>query len=413
MRVVLACAFSAALVLSGCLDILGSGNKAPAVDVGGPYAAHVNQPFTFTASVADPDGKIALCEWDFDGDGTYDWSLRSAATAQHAYAQAGGYVARLRVTDDDGKATVAECTVVVAPDIASGGGPYTVTVGEDLVFGASVGSSFGFTGTSEWDFDGDGVWDWSSETSSSARHTYQSVGTYEARLRRTDADGNTQTQATSIRVVVDIATAQFVREHQGLYPRCVTIAGDWIAYGSYHHVVGVMDLATGDQVRTFTGHQYEVYSVAVSGNYVVSGSRDQTAWVWDIATGRPVEASEDSHGPVVHVAALDTRVATVSDGDVWVWGLRTGILDRVIRGNATSMSVSGCSFMWGSEDGAIRTWNPWVGGGTHRSVPAFVSDVPNQVLGEHVRRQQAQWPYLRGGSLLRIGLVGRYERGLD
>jgi outer membrane protein assembly factor BamB len=48
----------------------------------------------------DVDGEIALYEWDFEGDGTYDYVSPALEVIQHSY-QEGAYLTVLRVTDDN------------------------------------------------------------------------------------------------------------------------------------------------------------------------------------------------------------------------------------------------------------------------------------------------------------------------
>ena len=73
-------------------------------------------PVGFTASGTDADGTVVLYEWDWEDDGTFDYSSASSANASHTYA-AGSYRAKLRVTDDDGAIglDVVEFTVLNAP----------------------------------------------------------------------------------------------------------------------------------------------------------------------------------------------------------------------------------------------------------------------------------------------------------
>ncbi|MEP0813471.1 MAG: PKD domain-containing protein [bacterium] len=72
---------------------------------------------------SDPDGAVVLYEWDFDSDGTYDYSTPSPAPIEHVYPgeAAGGpyegkYRARLRVTDDGGKTATAETPEFISND---------------------------------------------------------------------------------------------------------------------------------------------------------------------------------------------------------------------------------------------------------------------------------------------------------
>ena len=61
-----------------------------------------NAPLTvnFSGSGSDPDGTIVLYEWDFESDGTYDFSSATTPETTHAYNAPGLYTATLRVTDD-------------------------------------------------------------------------------------------------------------------------------------------------------------------------------------------------------------------------------------------------------------------------------------------------------------------------
>ena len=65
---------------------------------------------------ADPDGEVVRYEWDFNGDGTYDWSSPVTGECTHVYDQVGDFYARLRVTDNDGlQATCATRLIRVQP----------------------------------------------------------------------------------------------------------------------------------------------------------------------------------------------------------------------------------------------------------------------------------------------------------
>jgi PKD repeat protein len=50
----------------------------------------------------DPDGKIVLYEWDFDGDGEYDWSSETNGVTYYNYSSEGEYQLNFRVTDETG-----------------------------------------------------------------------------------------------------------------------------------------------------------------------------------------------------------------------------------------------------------------------------------------------------------------------
>jgi hypothetical protein len=68
----------------------------------------------FSASGSyDPDGKIELYEWDFDGDGTYDWESMVTGSTSSGYPDPGNYYPTLRVTDNDGLTGLSTTQVVV------------------------------------------------------------------------------------------------------------------------------------------------------------------------------------------------------------------------------------------------------------------------------------------------------------
>jgi hypothetical protein len=52
--------------------------------------------------LGNDDGTIVNYEWDFDGDGDYDWSSERHGITTTIYYQIGSYTAVLRLTDDDG-----------------------------------------------------------------------------------------------------------------------------------------------------------------------------------------------------------------------------------------------------------------------------------------------------------------------
>jgi len=95
------------LVISGSISIVVYPISASGIN------AVVNVAVEFRGTGSDPDGCVVKYEWDFDGDGAYDWSSPSTGQTTHTYAVEGIYTATLCVTDDDGNTGIAQIQVWV------------------------------------------------------------------------------------------------------------------------------------------------------------------------------------------------------------------------------------------------------------------------------------------------------------
>lgn len=163
-------------------------------------------------SGSDPDGSIVLYEWDFEGDGIFDWSSATSCNTSHTYTAVGGYQAVFRVTDNDGQtATALAATTVV--NTGPPGSPTATASANPTTGNAPLNVNFNGTATDpnsdvvfyEWDFDNDGTYDWSSATSAATSHTYTQAGTHVAKLRVTDSTG--LTGVDQIPITVNIQTS--------------------------------------------------------------------------------------------------------------------------------------------------------------------------------------------------------------
>jgi PKD repeat protein len=143
----------------------------------------------FTASASG--GTVVSYEWDFDGDGIYDWSSTSTGNTAYTYLKSGSYTAKLRVRTDTGLSATDTRSITVnaganpptissfTSDLVAGNVPLTVVFSQS----ASDNSAISYY---LYDFEGDGVFDLRTSTSTSATHTYEKVGTFTARLRVVD-----------------------------------------------------------------------------------------------------------------------------------------------------------------------------------------------------------------------------------
>ncbi|HPU85766.1 MAG TPA: PKD domain-containing protein [Candidatus Latescibacteria bacterium] len=177
-------------------------NLPPIANAHGPYTVKINVPLTLNGTGTDPDGTVVKYEWDFESDGTFDWSSTSTGTTQHTYATQGAHTATLRVTDDDGNtaAATAQVTVTNEPPVPNAHGPYTVKINVPLTLNGTGTDPDGTVVKYEWDFESDGTYDWSSTSTGSTQHTYTTQGTHTATLRVTDEDGNTATATAQVSV---------------------------------------------------------------------------------------------------------------------------------------------------------------------------------------------------------------------
>ena len=105
-------------------------NQSPtAVLSASPLAGEM--PFTvdFDASASsDPDGAIDRYEWDFDGDGSYEYDSGTNALVQYDYVMAGTFEATVRVTDAGGATATDSVTVAVTAPPGGGGDPETIAL---------------------------------------------------------------------------------------------------------------------------------------------------------------------------------------------------------------------------------------------------------------------------------------------
>ena len=77
-------------------------NQLPTAEAGNDRTVNVGDVVQFNGVGYDPDGSVVLYEWDFDGDGSYDWNNTGTGSTTHIYNAAGTYTAVLRVTDNKG-----------------------------------------------------------------------------------------------------------------------------------------------------------------------------------------------------------------------------------------------------------------------------------------------------------------------
>ncbi len=67
-------------------------------DAGGPYSGDIDEEIEITGIATDGNPPY-LYQWDLDNDGGFDDA--TGATITHSWSEAGSYIIRLKVTDED------------------------------------------------------------------------------------------------------------------------------------------------------------------------------------------------------------------------------------------------------------------------------------------------------------------------
>jgi len=188
-------------------------NTPPQVSVeSSPSNGEIPLTVNFTVTANDSDG-IALYEWDFDGDGVYDYNSTSSGNTSFIYESEGIFNAKLRVTDTRGAVSTytTPTTKVIA---ALEGSPSVTASGSPLTGNAPLSVNFLATATDpqdkgfklyEWDFDGNGVYDFNSSQSASTSHTYEAAGKFYPRVKVTTTDGRVTYDALEITVLQSVS----------------------------------------------------------------------------------------------------------------------------------------------------------------------------------------------------------------
>ncbi|KAJ7216608.1 WD40 repeat-like protein [Mycena pura] len=99
------------------------------------------------------------------------------------------------------------------------------------------------------------------------------------------------------------------------------------------------DIASGERVRTFEGHDRGLACIEFKGDLIISGSNDCKIKIWSAATGACLRTLV-GHEALVRALSFDPRsgrlVSASYDKSVRVWDLGTGRVLRVVRDSHTS-----------------------------------------------------------------------------
>jgi|GEM_PF-448595 len=234
-----------------------------------------DEKITFGGSATDPDGTISKYEWDFEGDGVYDYSSPNSATVQHGYPKHGEYFAKLRVWDNTGLLGDAESTIYISVN-------NLLPVAQ--IAGDTVGieeQSFHFTGADSSDTAndlgnlsyylnfGDGN-DTGWVNFTEYDHIYPDMGSYTVRLIVKDDEGETSSDTLRVTVKNMVPAPQIFGIEEGVEDTAITFNA------SCNDTLGDLDLIKyawdfGDDDDTdFSDENTTSHTYIESGIYTVT-----------------------------------------------------------------------------------------------------------------------------------------------
>ena len=110
---------SVGLILISCVFCCGcstdDGGNGPKVEVNDapeieilvdPDFVFEDEEYDFLGIGSDPDGEVVLYQWDFDGDGIFDWASNITGNVTYTYTETGIFNVTFKVTDDKGGYTL-------------------------------------------------------------------------------------------------------------------------------------------------------------------------------------------------------------------------------------------------------------------------------------------------------------------
>ncbi|MEN8179651.1 MAG: PKD domain-containing protein, partial [Pseudomonadota bacterium] len=310
-------------------------NQPPVADPAGPYIGTENISVTFDGSASsDPDGTIVSYAWTFGDGGT-----GTGISPSHTYTTAGSYTVSLTVTDDagdsDSTTTSANIGVVNVAPIANANGPYSSTVGIDVVFDSTGSSDPDGTIVSYlWDF-GDGA----TGTGPMPAHAYAADGTYTITLSVTDDAGDMGIDQTT--ATISLANQAPVANANGPYTGTEGIPVSFDATGSTDLDGNILtyewdfgDGGTGAGTNPShvyaTAGAYDV-TLVVTDNEGATGADVTTATI-GVGNLPPVAVTGGPYSGTVDIAVdFDGSTSTDPDGTIvaydWDFGDGTILMD--------------------------------------------------------------------------------------
>ena len=207
-----------------------SGNPPTVTASVNPSNGPVPLNVTFSGSATPGGAPIARYEWDFDGNGTFDYSSTTTGNTSFVYTSEGTHNATFTVTDTaglTGTARVSATAIRVGPPgsptatITAPATPQTRNAPATISFNGTGSDPGGSIAQYAWDFEGDGTYDFTSTSTASTSHAYTSPGTFVVAFRVTDNEG--RTGIDTVEITINIAATLTVSTDTLRPPGTVTV----------------------------------------------------------------------------------------------------------------------------------------------------------------------------------------------
>jgi len=291
-------------------------------------------------TVMPPERRVVSYQWDFDGDGVFDYTNAVSPKTSHRFQTAGDYNAVLEMTDDTGDTAYASVNIPIAtspPNVTNYASPTSGTAPLTVTLDASASDTDGSIVLYQWDYDGDGIYDWYSAATGNTYFTYTAPGTYEAVIKVTDNDGLSTTGSKTITVASSqkpptlVLTADTVEGHMPLTVTFIATATDpdgnitnyeWDFDGD-----GTADeqgAALSQETHVYDTSDTYIASVIVTDNDGLSTTKNILVTVKPAGAPTAVAQASPDHGQTPLDVSFDGSSSTDSDGSItaykWYFG---------------------------------------------------------------------------------------------
>jgi WD40 repeat protein len=170
----------------------------------------------------------------------------------------------------------------------------------------------------------------------------------------------------------EVATGQCLRTFTGhtdaVTSVCLSTDGRFALSGSRDGTLKLWEVATGQCLRTFTGHTHFVNSVCLSANgqLALSGGNDYTLKLWEVATGQCLRTFTNRDGVESICLSADGRfvLSWSRNHDIKLWEAATGQCLRTLTYNegvndmhSVCWSADGRFALSGSHGGTLKLWD--------------------------------------------------------